>query len=587
MADAMQVFREGGGCGGGAGACKAFTELVEGMTEGRLEELVEGLRWKTSDAGEACDHCKMIFSHKRTRDMGVLLCVQLLQGGKFSDKAAFRCVPEIRAAIIDCASVGGAGAGETGGVDEGDEEDVAEERVRFLTRLCSDILGFLQQDIGEDGGSNIGGSTGWPRVGGAVEMDGFIKALELLPSVLQGFENQATPGTGKQSTSGRERRGARERDGSNGEARGESCRKNGSGMNSAAVRTKVISDVLGSTWPASCVFPILRVLTEVSLTESEKAEACKHVVDSSTEIPEDHTIGLIEILLSTAEKYGDMRWLEAGRCVLERTPERLLGDAYCVVEISLHNGSRLMGLINSSLGLTDAGDDRKSRRGAVERADLPASNEENRFQLTVTDFYLMLIVAQNDLFRERVMDTMVIELGMFTQRYPKILKAMHGEFRLQFLPFFNRCKHFSDGFPHSAVKLCSSGVGQSHVEHRGFQHAKKLLSEVVRLPEAEKYSCILLELGLRLVSEGSQGKNASSQRMLSTCVIGQHLLYDLFHWRTHVRSELIATIFNSLVENKNADSRFCLFHCPHTKRLIRSRRVLVLWARENFLLQYD
>jgi hypothetical protein len=105
-----------------------------------------------------------------------------------------------------------------------------------------------------------------------------------------------------------------------------------------------------------------------------------------------------------------MRWLEAGRCVLERTPERLLGDAYCVVEISLHNGSRLMGLINSTLGLNDAAQDHRSRKSGDDNQHSSA-DEVKLSQLTVTDFFLMLIVAQNDLFRERVMDTMIVELG--------------------------------------------------------------------------------------------------------------------------------------------------------------------------------
>jgi hypothetical protein len=109
--------------------------------------------------------------------------------------------------------------------------------------------------------------------------------------------------------------------------------------------------------------------------------------------------------------------------------------------------------------------------------------------------------------------------------------------------------------PPIAVRLCSSVRGGDFNENHGFQHAKKLLSDVVRLPEAEKYSCILLELGVRLLSEGSQGKSATTPRMQATCNVGQHLLYDLFHWRTHVRAELIATIFNSLVENKNAENR--------------------------------
>lgn len=399
--DILQVFRKGGG--GGGGACRAFEDLVDNMSKGRLEEFVGRMRHKAQDANDAFTHCKMLFSHKRTRGMAVLLCVELLQAGKLSDKAAFRCIPEIRAAIVDCAYVGGIGVGAGNACSE---EEEAGERIDFLTRLCTDILGFLCQDDANNDHCDASGGGGGGRVqrrvpndrnyGGSTSVENFVKALELLPAALQGLENQASPEAG--NPAGRESSGDNRRV------------ANGGSLNAAAVRTRIISETLGSSWPACCVLPLLRVLTEISLTESEKAQACRHVVDSSSEIPEEHTIGLIEVLLSYAEKYGDMRWLEAGRCVLERTPERLLGDAYCVVEISLHNGSRLMGLINSTLGLNDAAQDHRSRKSGDDHQH-SAANEARLSQLTVTDFFLMLIVAQNDLFRERVMDTMIFELG--------------------------------------------------------------------------------------------------------------------------------------------------------------------------------
>ena len=107
----------------------------------------------------------------------------------------------------------------------------------------------------------------------------------------------------------------------------------------------------------------------------------------------------------------------------------------------------------------------------------------------------------------------------------------------------------------STAKLSNAKSGHVSGQGSGLHYAKALLSKVARLPEADKYSSLLLEVGLRLLNEGYQGKAVLSHEIRLSCAVGQHLLCDLFCWRDHVRAELLATLFHTVVENQRSDCR--------------------------------
>lgn len=349
-----------------------FESKIAALSHSQLDELVVGLRQRAPDAAEAVAYCRMLFATERTREMGLVLCVQLFQGGCFSERAAFRCMPEVRAAIEDSCSVRARAKG-------GDEHVTA-----LLARICDALIGFLSIDSGV----------------GASSLEGYAQALELLPTVLQCLDNLAI----KPNTCVPRGPNARQREAERQES--EEANK----TSASAVRASVVDSILSSTWPPELVLAIQLVLVEVCLSKEEQARACARIDGDGLQVPEEHVIGLVQSSLAMAEKCGDVRWLDASRRVLEMTPEHMLGDAYCVVEMSLQSGSRLMGLLLqsfASLTSEDKGNLKPQGRahGASNLQSLSPS-----FALTVSDFNLMLVVAQNDLFRDIVMDAMTAAL---------------------------------------------------------------------------------------------------------------------------------------------------------------------------------
>jgi hypothetical protein len=87
------------------------------------------------------------------------------------------------------------------------------------------------------------------------------------------------------------------------------------------------------------------------------------------------------------------------------------------------------------------------------------------------------------------------------------------------------------------------------MQEQGFRRAKKLLGDVVRGREAGRYGCILIELGMCLLLDRSQGSKSVESKHESSLKLGEQLLCDLFHWQPHVRPQLLSTVFNSSVEH--------------------------------------
>jgi hypothetical protein len=370
-----------------------FAEKIQGISHSEMDELISGLRTRALDAEAAVPYCRMLFSHDKTREMSMLLCTQLLQNRNFVERTSTRCLAELRTALMDL----------TSSARLCDKRH--SEAVNLVGRMCERLTGFLR-------------STGaHPPC-----LKGHSQALELLPAAVQCLDILA-----------RDSRRAKARTAGGATTtvpptEDEDMQNNASEpLCAASIRQDTIENVFKASWPGETVLPLELALTDMCLTDQEQLLACNKIGEHRDTVPQDHLIGLIQICLAMAEKTGHMLWLDSARDLLERTPEHLLGDAYCIVEMSLQSGSRLMGLlINyfSSLGTTE----RESPSVPSTASNLNFSGSQQRassgdasrsMALTVADVNLMLVVAQNDLFRDIVMDAMAAALGGCLDMYLK------------------------------------------------------------------------------------------------------------------------------------------------------------------------
>jgi hypothetical protein len=375
----VKAFKEGGKDG--------FAKKMQHASHAEVDNLVNALRLKASEADGAVSYCKMLFSNERTREMSMILCIQLLQSRSFSEKASFRCLAELRTAMMDMA------------ISSRPCNKSRSTTVNILNRICDRLIGFLR--------------------GNQHNFSGYSQALELLPAALQCLD----------SLHSESRLHDRSSDNTD-DMSGQDERVNMPEPASAtSVRQDMLEKIFSSSWPGAMVLPLELALGDICLTDQEQLSACNKIRQHQDTVPEDHMIGLIQACLSMAEKSGQMHWLDAGRGLLERTPEHLLGDAYCIAEMSLQSGSSLMGLLLnyfSSLGLEANGGAPMSgvaQSHASNQACNGAAASSPALALTVTDVNLMLVVAQNDLFRDLVMDAMTGALGKHFSHSPSHVQA--------------------------------------------------------------------------------------------------------------------------------------------------------------------
>eukprot|EP00961_Rhodomonas_salina_P099732 1341345-Rhodomonas_salina.3 len=407
--------------------------LIQDVLDSDIDGLLDELKVRASydDPDEVVALARLLLSQQRTREKAALHCIRLIQEQTIKDRAAFRCLPDLRAAFVDSFAERG---------------DIQKSSASGLLQNTSDIiLSFLKS--GSDGLDESSQS-------------GFSQALELLPTVLECLSTEAfflrrkTPKKTKDS---------------------------------APLWTAdgVISHIVDSSWPSQMVLPLLSVLIDADLTQQQQEQACAKVASALTQVPEAHLNGLVQCALSAAGKFEAACWMNTVRRLLNAAPPNTLRDIFCIIEISLQNGSTQLELL----------------------LEVFAANAGGENAITASDVTLLLLVAQNDLCRFTVMETVTSALVQMCQPFRNI-KAEERQ-----------------------------------------RAAERLLSDVCQRSEAVWQCSLLLELGSALMQRQRAGGEA----------LGSHLLAELFHWLPHCRPELLHSAFNALVEQSQPQHTQTLF----------------------------
>jgi hypothetical protein len=269
----------------------------------------------------------------------------------------------------------------------------------------------------------------------------------------------------------------------------------------ASIREYALTLIIDSHWPALLLVPTLKILLEMNLNQAEQSHVYESVMSVSTSIDDTNLIGTIDCALAMAEKYESTRWFDIVRTLVDRTPQSLLSDALCVIEISFQNCPRLVMLLLSSLK-------RECKPGShkLESASTSSLSSKLSHQMKSSDFTLLLLAAHNDLYRDSVIQTLL----------SSILGSLSPP-------------------ADSVVSSCRA--------HANLAECKMLLGDVARRSEAASQIGLLLDLAILLLHPNEHvdpGQGAD---------VGEHLVKMLYMCQPHSRSEVLKTMFNALVEN--------------------------------------
>ena len=260
----------------------------------------------------------------------------------------------------------------------------------------------------------------------------------------------------------------------------------------ASIREYALTLIIDSHWPALLLVPILKILLEMNLNDEEQSLVYESVMSLSTSVDDKNLIGTIDCARAMAEKYENTRWFKIVRLLVDRTPQSLLSDALCVIEISFQNCPKLVNLLLSSLK-------QECKAGSLSSPS---------HKIKSSDFTLLLLAAHNDLYRDSVIQTLL----------SSILGSLSPA--------------------ESRVSLCS--------DHAGLAECKTLLGDVARRSEAASQIGLLLDLAILLLHPNDHRSDVEAEQGVA---VGEHLMNMLYMCQPHSRSEVLKTIFNALVEN--------------------------------------
>jgi hypothetical protein len=271
-----------------------------------------------------------------------------------------------------------------------------------------------------------------------------------------------------------------------------------------SIRDFALNTILSSRWPSTLVSPILKAFLESNLCAHEQKTIYDKIslLDS---IDPDHLIGVIHTSLAFAEKYEDSQWLEVVRYQIDSVPDSILSDAFCVIEISFQTSPRLVSLVTTTLKTQILSTSSMSRKKYT-------SSNSGRTELTSSDFIIFLLAAQNDLYKDLVVQTLVDYILHKFGLDPSI-------------PYLK--------------SMCSrDSVAASECKH--------LLLKVVHRAEAASLTALLHELAFSIL-QLSDSKSCSD----SGTYLGEYLVALLYIFQPHCRSVLLKKLFDALVENKH------------------------------------
>jgi hypothetical protein len=266
-----------------------------------------------------------------------------------------------------------------------------------------------------------------------------------------------------------------------------------------SIRENALSLIIDSNWPSLLLVPMLKTLVEINLNQEEQSLVYESVLSVSTSIDHTNLIGTTDCALAMAEKYENARWFDVVRLLIDRTPQSLLSDALCVIEISFQTCPKLVLLLLSTLKP-------ECKPGSHRTARL-SSNLKRKIE--GPDFTLLLLAAHNDLYRDSVIQTLFVSiLGI----------VAHSPY---------------------------SGLSHHPID-KNLNECKMLLGDVARRSEAASQIGLLLDLAILLLHPNELGSEVDGRHGVA---LGEHLINMLYMCQPHSRSEVLKTIFDALVEN--------------------------------------
>ena len=263
----------------------------------------------------------------------------------------------------------------------------------------------------------------------------------------------------------------------------------------SSIREAAMNSILSSPWQSSLVVPLLKTFLEFNLCRKEQQNARDKISSMLSSIQPEDIIGIIDTALALAEKYSELQWFESVRQLIDSTPDAMLGDAFCVIEISFQTSPNLVGLVTSFL---------KNQRHSESSKSIHNSEMSARNKMTSSDFVLFLLAAQNDLYKDLVIQSLV--------------------------------DHILQRFRSNSSRFTSPN-------NEAVSEYKELLAKVVIRAEAASMTGLLLELAMSILH--SFGIHTSAIHL------GEYLVTLLYICQPHSRSVALKMMFDALVENKH------------------------------------